>query len=83
MRSWPVVFDASGKLAKPPTGSKHHGAVARTEVKGAPKKHRHTTADLQQQVLELRSWGLVMSAITDSLNVSDPRVKEILAKAAA
>jgi hypothetical protein len=56
-----VVFDASGKLAKPPTGSKHHAAVARTEVKGVPKKHRRTTADLQQQVLELeRSLQLIL-----------------------
>ena len=44
---------------------------------------QRTTADLQQPVLELRSRGLVKSAITDSLNVSDPRVKEILAQAAA
>lgn len=48
-----------------------------------PKRSRRTTGELRGQVLELRSRGLVGTAIADALNVSDRRVNTILAAAAA
>jgi hypothetical protein len=42
------------------------------------KRHRRTTPNLREQVLALHARGLVASAIADTLNVADRRVREIL-----
>jgi len=49
-------------------------------LKSAPKvkRHRRTTAELTAQVVELRNRGLVESAIADSLNIGDERVRSII-----
>ncbi len=52
-----------------------------TNVKRKPaavQRHRRTTAELTAQVIELRSRGVVESAIGDTLNIGDERVRSIL-----
>ena len=83
LRGWPVVLDENGKLAKPPADSKHHGARSAPRSKGVPNKHRRTTAELVAQVRELRGRGLFSLQFADSLNLSDRRVKQIIARAPA
>ena len=44
-----------------------------------PKRQRRTTDDLREQAMALRERGMVFAGIADALNVSDRRVKELLA----
>jgi hypothetical protein len=83
LRSWPVVFDENGKLAKPPADSKHHGAVVTTAAKPRPYRRRRSSAQLTADVIDLHERGLVPVAIANQLNVSDRRIKAILAQAVA
>lgn len=44
----------------------------------APKRRRRTTQDLVEQVTELHTRGLAATAIADTLNLGDRRVREII-----
>jgi len=78
MHSWPVVFDATGKIRRPPEESKHRNAVVATEDGRQAKRHRRTTSSLTMQVADLAARGMVVTAIADALNISDRRTKQIL-----
>ncbi len=58
-------------------------AKAKTETKKRPKKQRHTTTELREQVLELHKRGRRVMVIADVLNISDARVQAILSEAEA
>ena len=49
-----------------------------TPARKAPKFRRRTTASLTRDVREMRGRGVVVTAIADSLNISDRRVKELI-----
>lgn len=72
--AWPVVYTEAG-MAPPPPGSKFSGRAVKEDTK---KRSRPTTPTLRSQVLELQKRGVVLTAIADTLNVSDRRVKEIV-----
>jgi hypothetical protein len=46
----------------------------------AGAKRRHTSESMRVQVLALRARGAVPSAIADTLNISDRRVRQLLAQ---
>jgi hypothetical protein len=46
------------------------------------KRHRRTNAELTAQVVELHARGVVDSAIADTLNIGDERVRSIVRAAA-
>jgi hypothetical protein len=79
VHSWPIVFDATGKLRRPPAASKHRDAVVAAPKMNAPKRRRRTSPELVAQVRELIARGLVLTAIGDALNISDRRVRELAA----
>lgn len=58
--------------------AKQHGVDLRVQAPKA-KRMRRTTPNVRGQVLELASRGTVTEAIADVLNLSDRRVREILA----
>ena len=58
VHSWPVTFDANGKIRRPPKESKHRDAVVTAPKAGAPKRRRRTTPELVAQVRELIDRGL-------------------------
>jgi hypothetical protein len=73
-RFGPELVSETGKLL---------GVDANVKRKPATvKRHRRTTADLTAQVLELHGRGVVETAIADSLNIGDERVRDILRAAA-
>ena len=82
LRAYPVKFDENGKLAKPPVDSKHHGADLTEATKAKPYRRRRSSAQLKAEVIDLHKRGLVPLAISNQLNVSDRRIKAILAEAA-
>jgi hypothetical protein len=53
----------------------------RPSSKKAPVRRRRTTAFLTKEILEMNKRGLLVSAMGDALNISDRRVKQILAGA--
>jgi hypothetical protein len=55
------------------------GVSLRVKAGPRPKRRRRTSAELLAQVAELRSRGLLPAAIADALNVSDRRVRDVLA----
>ena len=81
--AWPIRFDGNGKLAKPPADSKHHDAVVTTAAKPKPYRRRRSSAQLTAEVIDLHKRGLVPVAIGNQLNVSDRRIKAILAQSVA
>lgn len=46
-----------------------------------PSRKRRTTAELRAEVLDLRAKRMVLTAIADTLNVSDARVRKIVREA--
>jgi hypothetical protein len=58
-----------------------YGDLTAVPASVGPKRMRRTGLSLRSQVLALRDRGIVPSAIADTLNVSDRRVREILAAA--
>ena len=56
-----------------------HGLDLRVRPQGQrPKRRRRTSAQLRQEVAELRGRGMVPAAIADALNVSDRRLAGLL-----
>jgi hypothetical protein len=56
----------------------------RSKRQPAPaRRQRRSSQQITQQVLELRGRGLVVSAIADSLNISDRRARQIIAATTA
>ena len=50
------------------------------KVAELPKRRRRTTGDLIEEARRLHARGMVAGAIADVLNVSDRRVRELLAE---
>jgi hypothetical protein len=73
-RFGPELVNETGKLLGVDANVKRKPATA--------KRHRRTTADLTAQVLDLHGRGVVETAIADSLNIGDERVRDILRAAA-
>lgn len=81
VHSWPVTFDATGKIrrqSKQSKQSKHRDAVVTVPKADAPKRRRRTSPELFAQVPELIDRGLGLIAVGDALNISDRRVKLIV-----
>ncbi|MFL5916749.1 MAG: hypothetical protein ACJ752_14105 [Gaiellaceae bacterium] len=58
-----------------------HSALAAELAEGGPRGRR-TTPSMKEQVRALHARGLVPAAIADALNLSDSRVRRLLAQAA-
>jgi hypothetical protein len=57
-------------------------ATAAELAETSGKRQRRTTESLRAQVIALRDRGVVPAAIGDTLNISDSRVRKLLAQAA-